>query len=166
MIIFGVKFCLWGDEIVSIKHEHIVKKLAVISYDGTIEYFPMKTLGKEEDNEPTTLAIWNDKNLLHIDLIRHLTLLTHVTGIKTGCILANVQHLENTCKDDVITDDYDHVCHVIFLDDFKNIDRLITHLECKIELHSLHNAACMLDMFDNDDREDMRKSARHKTALS
>ena len=157
---------LRGDEIISLKYEDIAKELAVISYDGTIECLPMKTLGKEEEDAPNTLEIWHDKNLPHIDLIRCLFILMHIDGIKTGCMFDNVQHLENTFKDDVIAHDSDHISHVMFLYDSKNTARLITHRECKILIHRLRNTACMLAIFSNSNCEDTNKSSRHKTDLS
>ena len=150
----------------SLEHEDIATELAAISYDGRIESLPMKTLGKEEDHALLALAIWNDKNLLNLDLIRCFLLITRITGIKTGHVFANAKYLENICKKDNIAHASVHISCKMCLDNFNNAVRLIAHRECKIRLYSLRNKDCVVVIFANGDREDMCESSRHATALS
>ena len=114
MRLFGVKLFLWGDDIITLKHEDIANGLAVVSHNGTIECLSMYMLGKEQDDAPATLKIWHDKHLPHVDSLRHFLLLTHITGLKSGCIFSNVIDLEKTCKDDFITHNSVHVSYGLF----------------------------------------------------
>ena len=70
----------------------------------------------------------------------------------------NEKKLEKYCEDDGITHDSDHISYPIFLEDFKDYVRLI-NTDFKITIHSLRNTACVLEMFANGHRQNMRKSA-------
>ena len=127
---------------------------------------PLDVLGKEEDEAPTALATWHERTMPFVDLTRHMLLLSHVTGLRSGCIFANVENLKKCATNDNITHNDEHTTYEHFLKDFKHCVRLVTYRECKIGLHSLRNTAYLCAMFANGVREDMRKSARHKKHAS
>ena len=115
MTLFGVKLFLRGDETITLRYEDIANELVVMNHNGTIKCLPMNTLWKEEDDAPTTLAIWHGKHIPHMDLMRKFLLLTHITGLKNGHIFSNVMDLKKTCKDDVVTHNSVHLSYGVFL---------------------------------------------------
>ena len=96
-----------------------------------------------------------------MDLMRHLLSLSYMTGVKSGHMFVNVTDLEAVTNNDCVTKNNSHITHDTFNEDFQHVVRIITQRECRIAMHSLRNTAHLLAMFDNGEREDIRKSARH-----
>ena len=75
MMLAGMKLFLRGDEIIKSRHDDIVSELAVFNVNGSLECMTMNVLGKEEEEAPTTLAMWHERAMPFMDLTRHVLLL-------------------------------------------------------------------------------------------
>ena len=114
MILTGVRLFLRGGEIIKLKHEDIVGKLAVYNSNDAIECLPIDILGKEEDEALSALAIWSERELPHLDLMRHFMLLSSVIGVNSGHMFVNVIDLEVATNDNSLIKNINHIRHDTF----------------------------------------------------
>ena len=115
MTLAGIRLFLRGDQVTKLKYDDVVGDLDIFNVNGSFECMPIDMFSKEEMEAPTALAAWYERAIPFMDLTRHLLLLlSFITGVRTECMFANVEDLEESTKTYSIINNEDHIKYKTF----------------------------------------------------